>query len=734
MLELLAPAGGKEHFLAAVDSGADAVYFGLKRFSARNSAENFDFEQLDYCLKYAKTFGVRAYAAMNTLVKDSERKDFIETVLRLYEMGVDGFIVQDIFLGKRIKAEIPEIRLHLSTQGGACNAYAAEVAKEFGFSRIVAARETTLEDLSEMAKIIEVESFVQGALCTSFSGECYASAFIGGNSANRGRCKQPCRMKYSLNGAKPDYAICLKDLSVGPDIAVLRDTGVSALKIEGRMRRPEYVSAAVKYYKKLMSGMNALEEFSALKRSYNRGDYTAAAGRKNDIISKKAQGHIGEAVGTVIAVTGNRIKVSSNLKPEKGDAFKILRNGEETGSAIIRKVIGSRGRFEAEYRGAVKPGDEVRITTDVGLNEKLLSSKRLLPLSVTVRAMAGKPVSVTAEGGGRKTEHSGEIAAAAENRPLSAEEIKEVFSKTDKFPFAPEITVETDGAFIPRSVLNAIRRGVYSDFFEGAAKRRAPLSVDIKKIIGGDCDNVNIAENNGGKKSEILILSSLPVGDGKTVVFAPDDYFGTETRKFIDYHGEKYLYLLPEFSRIELDSLEKTAKAIGGIYCENLSGIALARKWGVALFLGTGMNIFNGTAAGEAAKTCDRFALSKELSVAEAEQIACGAVLRRGNVKLMDLAYCPYGGDCKNCSAKAIGTLTDEGGRSFKLRRVRLKGCYFELYNCADLYLEDDERHDTLKNFVLYDRDTATTLAVCGKNAYSKIYPVTSGTGRRGVE
>ena len=139
MLELLAPAGGKEHFLAAVDSGADAVYFGLKRFSARNSAENFDFEQLDYCLKYAKTFGVRAYAAMNTLVKDSERKDFIETVLRLYEMGVDGFIVQDIFLGKRIKAEIPEIRLHLSTQGGACNAYAAEVAKEFGFSRIVAA-------------------------------------------------------------------------------------------------------------------------------------------------------------------------------------------------------------------------------------------------------------------------------------------------------------------------------------------------------------------------------------------------------------------------------------------------------------------------------------------------------------------------------------------------------------------------------------------------------------------
>ena len=107
MLELLAPAGGKEHFLAAVDSGADAVYFGLKRFSARNSAENFDFEQLDYCLKYAKTFGVRAYAAMNTLVKDSERKDFIETVLRLYEMGVDGFIVQVIFLAKRINAEIP---------------------------------------------------------------------------------------------------------------------------------------------------------------------------------------------------------------------------------------------------------------------------------------------------------------------------------------------------------------------------------------------------------------------------------------------------------------------------------------------------------------------------------------------------------------------------------------------------------------------------------------------------
>ena len=725
MLELLAPAGGKTHFLTAVNAGADAVYFGLKRFSARASAENFDFEDLEYCLKYAKTFGVKAYAAMNTAVKDDEREDFIKNLIRLYETGVDGFILQDVFLGKRIKERLPDVRLHLSTQGGACNVYGAETAKEFGFSRVVAARETTPEDLAEMAKVIEVECFVQGALCTSFSGECYASAFIGGNSANRGRCKQPCRMRYSLNGAKPDYAVCLKDLSVGKGVAELGAAGVSALKIEGRMRRPEYVAAAVKYYKKILSGKDASAEFSALKRCYNRGDYTAAAGRYTDVISRKAQGHIGEAVGKIKSVLGNRIFVSSNLKPQKGDSFKILRNGEETGSAVIREAENLRGGFRAECRGRVSAGDEVRITTDVGLNEKLLSEKRILPLKVEVTALSGLPVTAAAEGGGRRIEVTGGVAERADSMPLDERAIREVFLKTDKFPFAPEVSVKTDGVFVARSVLNGLRRRLYSDFFDGAKSARSAADFDIGAILRAAPE---------GKGGDVYFVSEVPKTPGKTAVLAPDDYFGGEARKFSVYDGERYLYLLPEFSKKELDSLETLAKSIGGICSDNLSGISLSKRWGVKLFIGSGMNIFNSSSAEDAAAISERFALSKELSSAEAAAIGAGTVFGRGNIKLMDLVYCPYGGDCGNCPGRDRGELKDEGGRTFVLRRVRAGRCFFEVYNCADLFTDRRIGDGTAYNFVLYGAADAERLAECGKKEYSEIFPVTSGTARRGVE
>lgn len=722
MLELLAPAGGKEHFLAAVNAGADAVYFGLKRFSARSSAENFELEELAYYLNYAKTFGVKTYAAMNTLVKDDEREEFLRTVINLYKEGVDGIIMQDIFLGKRIKDALPGIRLHLSTQGGAANAYAAMTAKEYGFSRVVAARETALEDIGEMAQILEVECFAQGALCTAFSGECYASAFIGGNSANRGRCKQPCRMKYSLNGLKADYAICLKDLSLGTDIFKLQRAGVAAIKIEGRMRRAEYVSAAVGYYKKLLSGSPADEEFSALKRSYNRGDYTKGVPNEKCVLSKKTQGHIGEAIGFVKSVLGNRILVKSSLKPEVGDAFKILRAGEERGSAYIKSVERLPSGFIAEYRGNVLKGDEVRITTDVALNRRLLPRRRL-PVTVRLSAKAGERLSAVIEGGGRKVSLFGEVSPFAERRPVTPAEFVEVFLKTDKYPFAPEVEVESDGVFIPKSTLNDFRRRLYATFFESMRERRDPKNVDISGILSPAA----AVEGRG----EAYILAKVPERAGLMVILAPDDYFGAETEKFSRYDGERYLYLLPEFSKRELDSLEGAAKKIGGIYAENISGITLSRKWGVRLFLGTGMNIFNSTSAAEARKTADRLAPSKELKRSEAA--FGGAYFTRGNIKLMDIVYCPYGGECRNCPGRDRGTLTDEGGREFVLRRIRAGRCLFEVYNCADLCIESD-MPEKLYNFVLYDEKTAEKLSKCDKTEYRKIAPVTAGLDKRGVE
>ena len=197
--EILAPAGNLLCAEAAINSGANAIYLGLSAFSARANAENFDETALSELIKRAHFLDVKIYVAMNTIVKESEREEFLHALLKVWSLGVNAIILQDIFLGKAVHENYPEIVLHLSTQAGVCNVEGAKFAKECGFSRVILARETPLSEIKKIAEIIETETFVQGALCTSYSGQCYFSSFAGGNSGNRGRCKQPCRKLYSYN-------------------------------------------------------------------------------------------------------------------------------------------------------------------------------------------------------------------------------------------------------------------------------------------------------------------------------------------------------------------------------------------------------------------------------------------------------------------------------------------------------------------------------------------------------
>ena len=257
MCELLAPAGDEASFYAAVHSGADAVYLGLTDFSARRSAANFSLENLKEHIDYAHALGVRVHVALNTLIKEDELARFFENVAAAWNAGADALIIQDIFLGKRIKELYPEIVLHLSTQAGVCNIYGARLAKRMGFTRVILARETPFEDIEKIAAEMETEVFVQGALCTCFSGQCYMSSFAGGNSGNRGLCKQPCRKKYRIDRAGHEsysYALSLSDLCAAKDVPALVRAGVCSFKIEGRMRSAAYVGAAVKYYKDVLAG------------------------------------------------------------------------------------------------------------------------------------------------------------------------------------------------------------------------------------------------------------------------------------------------------------------------------------------------------------------------------------------------------------------------------------------------------------------------------------------------
>lgn len=270
--KILAPAGSPESLRAAVLCGANAVYLGGKSFSARQNASNFSDEELEEAIRFCHLRGVKVHQAINTLAFDSQLEEVRNTALRSAELGVDAFIVQDLGALKIIRSVLPDMPLHASTQMSVHTKDGALLMKEMGFSRVVVSRELSLMQIREICQApIEVEVFVHGALCMSVSGQCYMSAMIGSRSANRGLCAQACRLPFSADSTE-HYALSLKDLSYVSELDKLKDAGVASLKIEGRMKRPEYVAAAVSAVKASLSGENA--DMSALRAVFSRQGFT----------------------------------------------------------------------------------------------------------------------------------------------------------------------------------------------------------------------------------------------------------------------------------------------------------------------------------------------------------------------------------------------------------------------------------------------------------------------------
>ncbi len=675
MSEILAPAGSKNSAISAVNAGADAIYLGLDKFSARSSAENFDEGCFAEICKYAHAFGVKVYVALNTVVKDCELNEFVSSAIGAWNAGADALIVQDIFIGRFLKDNFPDIRLHLSTQAGTCNVYGARLAEKYGFERVILARETKLADIAEISKIIETEVFVQGALCTCFSGQCYLSSFAGGNSGNRGKCKQPCRKQYSIdrNGyAEKAYRLSLSDLCVGEKIGEYISAGVTSFKIEGRMRRPEYVASAVNYYKSILNGGQTERAFSDLKRTYNRGNYTVGLsfGQDKSFISSAVQGHIGEFAG-IIKVENSKYILQTAAKFSSGDGFKILRGGKEICGGVLSNAC--KGGYIVNTKFRLKNGDKAFITTDNGLTERLLSKKKLISVTVYAQFFAGrKPIVKVGD-----TVFDGDrVLERANSRPLSEEDIIRCFEKTDNFPFKPAIRVETDGVFIPVSELNGLRRKVYGEYFDRLSKNtntqyNCNITVPPKPTRKND-SNAVIATNLNGIKVRVGILKL-------------NDY-SEECSRFVgDFDGEKYLYLPPYLSGEDIQKICQTVQKFDGVYCDGYYGLELAEIWGKKLFAGTGFNLTNRLSLSLCG--ADNICLSKELTLREADALSDENVfyLSEGGIKVMDLIYCPFEKKCQSCDKRRIYTLTDENGRKFSLRRYKIKDCAFELYNCAEL-------------------------------------------------
>jgi len=395
MPEIAAPAGGEEALRAAVENGADAVYLGGKKFGARHYAENFTNEQLEEAVEYAHSKNAKIYVTVNTLIKESEIGELVSYLEFLSSVKADAVIVQDLGALHLIKERFPELRVHASTQMNIHNASGVNFLEEWGVKRAVLARELSLEEIrkiSEKTKM-ELEIFVHGALCFSYSGNCLFSSMLGGRSANRGRCAQACRRRYALikkidknreearlKNAK--YLLSMKDLCCAEILPEIVSSGVKALKIEGRMKRAEYVAVVVGIYRKLLDRIQegnfyiTEDERKELLQIFNREfTHSYLTGERRGMVNPVACDNAGIEIGKVVGKNGNRIRIKLFEDLSSGDGVEIALRTRTIGKCINFSA-GSGAVIEIELKnaGEVLLGSAVHRTCDIKLIKKAQKS------------------------------------------------------------------------------------------------------------------------------------------------------------------------------------------------------------------------------------------------------------------------------------------------------------------------------------------------------------------------
>lgn len=396
--EILAPAGGMESLIAGVRSGANGVYLGVKAFNARRNAGNFDYDELKTAVDYCHKRGVKVYLTLNILISDNEWELAYDTVKKSLEAGIDAFIIQDIGIAKMIREHFPQARLHGSTQMSIMTSAGAKAAEEMGFSRIVLPREMSLDEIKEIRQNtnLELEMFVHGALCMCVSGQCYLSSVIGSRSGNRGLCAQPCRLPFTAKGDKNECALSLKDLSLIEHLSEL--DGIVSLKIEGRMKRPEYVSAAVTAVKNAIDGNYSNNDSHRLKSVFSRSGFT--------------DGYFTSNLGT--------------------DMF---------GTRQKEDVVSAKD-----------------VLKDISHNYD--NENPLLPMDIKFTCLAGKPCQLTASAMGKTVTIIGDIPETAIHKPMTEDALLSRLSKLGGTQFYAnhiEITLD-DGLILPVSKINELRR------------------------------------------------------------------------------------------------------------------------------------------------------------------------------------------------------------------------------------------------------------------------------------
>lgn len=412
--ELLAPAGSPAALEAAIDAGADAVYFGGASHNARMGAVNFDAEDMRKGIRLAHAYGVKCYVTLNTLVTDRELDGCLAAAAEDYEAGADALIIADLGVAAAVKKYIPELTIHASTQASGHSVNAAAELERLGFSRMVMAREASLEDIRYFTanSKTELEVFVHGALCMSASGQCLFSSIVGGRSGNRGECAQPCRLPY-LRGKKEYYPLSLKDLCLARHVPLLIESGVASLKLEGRMKPPEYVSAVTRIWRRLLDEQRAAsnEEMKYLAEIFSRGGFT--------------DGYF----------TG---RINSSMLGVRSETDKLKTRALPTFSGLSRK----------------------------------------LPLTLDAEIHSGEPVRLTLKCGERTVSAVGEPPQKAKTAPMTDEAYAKSLTKLGDTPYKVEkLVINADaGLMVPVSQLNALRRAAVEFLMSEPNRKTTELS------------------------------------------------------------------------------------------------------------------------------------------------------------------------------------------------------------------------------------------------------------------
>ena len=502
--ELLAPAGSLEAFFASMEAGADAVYCGLREFSARAKAKNFTLGDLERMCAYARSRGRKVYVTLNTLAKETELSHLAENLAALEAMAVDGVILQDLAVWRLVRDHFPGLPLHASTQMTVHNAAGVKMLEKMGFSRAVLARELTLAEIAAIRAqtTLELEHFIHGALCFSFSGQCYFSSWLGGKSGNRGRCAQPCRRRYRYRN-QDGYYFSTNDLSAIDLLPQLAEAGVVSLKIEGRMKSAEYVANVVAAYRKALDApagrrKEALKEAKELlKSSFGRLPTRGFLAGTNppDIASPAVKGATGRYLGEVLEVQGGAIRFHTRDRLHVGDRIRVQPKSDRAGTAFTVKELrqgkapvkaaraGAQVFVSSPFKGTFKVGDAVfKVSSEQAFTLSENACRRKLegaarepvPVHLTL-ALDGSSLTVQARAGAVGVERTFNVETfPATSTPLTEQTLQGVFARTGSEPFCLEglKAPALPPVVVPPSRLKEVRREVYHELGSALAGRR----------------------------------------------------------------------------------------------------------------------------------------------------------------------------------------------------------------------------------------------------------------------